>query len=179
MPISRSGHVLTYTWSAHRAQDISGSAFKPSPASTAIFGAAASATTVKRVVLVPLAAATTRYTSPAQSYATTDGLEAGGLSAAEGTAAVLLLPAAKEWIPAAALGERPPAPKRGKPPGASLPLEGGFDQLWPTGGLGRTGVDQLCPAGRRAGVTRALPAYSRKSALSGPAECRVLVQVGQ
>ena len=130
-------------------------------------------------MLVPLAAATTRYTSPAQSYATTDGLEAGGLSAAEGTAAVLLLPAAKEWIPAAALGERPPAPKRGTPPGAALPLEGGFDQLWPTGGLGRTGVDQLCPAGRRAGVTRALPAYSRKTALSGPSECRVLVQVGQ
>ena len=147
MPISRSGHVLTYTWSAHRAQDISGSAFKPSPASTAIFGAAASATTVKRVVLVPLAAATTRYTSPAQSYATTDGLEAGGLSAAEGTAAVLLLPAANEWIPAAALGERPPpAPQSTRPRRLRgirshrvLPclLKAAFDQLRPTGGLGR------------------------------------------
>ena len=81
--------------------DLSGSAFKPSPASTAIIGSSGS---IKKLVLVPLADSVSRYVSPAQSYATTDGLDAAGLAGASGTAAILLLVEKEEYAPAAALG---------------------------------------------------------------------------
>jgi leucyl aminopeptidase len=80
---------------------LSGSAFKPSPATTVILGSEGS---VKKLVLVPLAESVSRYVSPAQSYATTDGLTAAGLSSATGTVAVLVLVEKAEFSPAAALG---------------------------------------------------------------------------
>ena len=82
-------------------EGLSGSAFKPSPTSTAIIGSAGS---VKKLVMVPLAESVSRYVSPAQSYATTDGLTAAGLAGATGTAAVLVLAEKAEFAPAAALG---------------------------------------------------------------------------
>lgn len=82
-------------------EGLSGSAFKPSPASTAILGSDGS---VKKLVLVPLAKSVSRYVSPAQSYAITDGLTAAGLPGATGTVAVLALVQKAEFALAAALG---------------------------------------------------------------------------
>lgn len=82
-------------------EGLSGSAFKPSPASTAILGSTCS---IKRLVLVPLAESVSRYVSPAQSYPTTDGLTAAGLAGATGTVAVLLLVEKPEFALAAAMG---------------------------------------------------------------------------
>lgn len=82
-------------------EGLSGSAFKPANASTIILGSDGS---VKKLVVVPLAESVSRYVSPAQSYPTTDGLTAAGLSGATGTVAVLALVEKAEFAPAAALG---------------------------------------------------------------------------
>eukprot|EP01047_Picozoa_sp_COSAG01_P050510 COSAG01_NODE_5115_length_4474_cov_4.309943_1_plen_266_part_00 len=84
-------------------EGLTGSAFKPSPASTAIVGGGGS-TTVKKLVLVPLAESVTRYISPAQSFPITDGLSSAGIGSSTGHVAVLLLPSKAEYAPAAALG---------------------------------------------------------------------------
>lgn len=77
-----------------------GSAVEPAPVGSAVFGDGS----VKKLVLVPLADSVSRHMSAAQSYAITAGLRAGGLEAAAGTAAIVMLPSKAEWLSPSALG---------------------------------------------------------------------------